>query len=427
MQSQNNNFINCDQIITDVSDLLWFEPRKMANKLVPYINNREDQLKYGVEYYFGMLPELHAYICGLIKRHKPKKILEVGVFHGASSVVYLQAIKTLNLDAKLYSVDIANDTPAASNVQRWAPHLIEKWNLHYGRDVSAYLDEIGGGIDFCILDTAHYMPGEVLNFLCVLPYLKDGAIVVIDDQIAQFRLISDFVREIGSESMISCKVLFDIVVAEKLTPNLSKNDIAEPPNIGSFTVSEKTRKNVNSLFSALLLPWRFMPSRQHLTDVYISLAKNYPSHVLEYFTNVTEQQINFHSDISNVNQRARVYWNTLMNDCRSENDKIAFYGGGQYCKKIIEEWLAKPMFPALIFDSACAAKTSFGEIPVYNSKELSMRTKSLTKIVITSSAFHVSIERSLTQQMSDMRIDIEIINPFKFPNFGSHWASSVIS
>ena len=425
MQSQNNNFINCDQIITDVSDLLWFEPRRMANKLVPYINNREDQLKYGVEYYFGMLPELHAYICGLIKRHKPKKILEVGVFHGASSVVYLQAIKILNLDAKLYSVDIANDTPAASNVQRWAPHLIEKWNLHYGRDVSAYLDEIGVGIDFCILDTAHYMPGEVLNFLCVLPYLKDGAIVVIDDQIAQFRLISDFVREIGSESMISCKVLFDTVVAEKLTPNLSENGIAEPPNIGSFTVSEKTRKNVNSLFSVLLLPWRFMPSRQHLTDVYISLAKNYPSHILEYFTQVTEQQINFHSDISNINDRASVYWNTLMNDFGSETENIAFYGGGQYCKKILEEWLAKPLFPSLIFDSACTTPTSIREISVYNPNEMPMLRKSITKIVITSSAHHATIEQSLSQLMNDMKMDTEIINPFKFPNFGSHQSPAV--
>ena len=126
MQSQNNNFINCEKIVTNVSDFLWFEPRELANKFVPYINNQEDQLKYGVEYYFGMIPELHAFICGLIRKHKPKKILEVGVFHGASSVVYLQAIKTLKLDAKLYSVDIAKDTlqpPKCSN-----GHLI--WLIH---------------------------------------------------------------------------------------------------------------------------------------------------------------------------------------------------------------------------------------------------------------------------------------------------------
>lgn len=185
-----------------------------------------------------MIPELHAFICGLIRKHKLKKILEVGVFHGASSVVYLQAIKTLKLNAKLYLVDIAKDTPAATKVQQWALHLVDPWTLHYGRNVSAYLDTIGDDIDFCILDTNHFMPGEVLNFLCVLPYLKDGAIVVLDDQILQFRLISDFVRNIGFESMISCKLLFDTVVADKLTPDRSGYGLTALPNIGSFTVKK---------------------------------------------------------------------------------------------------------------------------------------------------------------------------------------------
>lgn len=170
-----------------------------------------------------------------------------------------------------------------------------------------------------------------------------------------------------------------------------------------------------------------MPSRQNLIDVYHNLSKNYPKHVLDYFTQVTEQQINFHSDISNINDRASVYWNTLMNDFGSETENIAFYGGGQYCKKILEEWLAKPLFPSLIFDSACTTPTSIREISVYNPNEMPMLRKSITKIVITSSAHHATIEQSLSQLLNEMKMDTEIINPFKFPNFGSHQSPSVTS
>ena len=36
-------------------------------------------------------------------------------------------------------------------------------------------------IDFIIIDTVHFMPGEFLTFLTALPQLKDGCIVVLHD------------------------------------------------------------------------------------------------------------------------------------------------------------------------------------------------------------------------------------------------------
>lgn len=35
------------------------------------------------------------------------------------------------------------------------------------------------GVGFVILDTVHILPGEVLDFLTILPHLKDNAIVLI--------------------------------------------------------------------------------------------------------------------------------------------------------------------------------------------------------------------------------------------------------
>ena len=73
MKKPNQNYINCKPILTNVDDLLWFEPREIVNKLVPEILTVEDQAKYGVEYYFGMFPELHAFICGLIREKGHQK------------------------------------------------------------------------------------------------------------------------------------------------------------------------------------------------------------------------------------------------------------------------------------------------------------------------------------------------------------------
>ena len=424
MKNSCQKYINCKPILSEVSNLLWFEPREIANKLVPEILTLEDQATYGVEYYFGMFPELHAFICGLIREKRPSKILEVGVNQGGSSVVLLQAIESLELDANLYSVDIEPNLPAAENVEKWAPHLTDRWSLKYGKDVSAYLEDIGGNIDFCVLDTAHCMPGEVLNFLCILPYLKNGATVVIDDLLIPFKLISDFpleaagrarIKKSNAASMIACSVLFDCVVADKRLPNFSAMNNSEIPNISSFEVSEETRKHINDLFLALLLPWKGIPSRQALLDVQMSLAKNYPTHTLAYFMNVLDKQINFHSDIKNLDDRAKAYWCDLLKCLVIEEGAFAFYGGGNYCRKLIENWLPDCLLPVAIFDTSKTERFSIGPIQICNLNEIAQWTNSVSKIVITSPAHHEEISSMLETKFLREKICVEIVNPFESP------------
>ena len=43
------------------------------------------------------------------------------------------------------------------------------------------MDEIGGDIDFCLIDTLHTIPGGILDFLMVFPYLKNDAIIIFHD------------------------------------------------------------------------------------------------------------------------------------------------------------------------------------------------------------------------------------------------------
>ena len=126
------------------------------------------------------------FLNSLLLRLKPKKILEVGVAAGASSVIILNAIKN-NKNSRLYSIDFAKrwyrDEFYESGflVNKYYPKLSDKWKMYSGDYAFSFMEEIGGDIDFCLIDTTHAVPGEILDFLMVLPFLKEHAVVVFHD------------------------------------------------------------------------------------------------------------------------------------------------------------------------------------------------------------------------------------------------------
>ena len=61
------------------------------------------------------------------------------------------------------------------------PEFQKKWKLFTGNTTAAFIEEIGKDIDFAFIDSAHIMPGEVLNVIEILPFLKKNAIIAFDD------------------------------------------------------------------------------------------------------------------------------------------------------------------------------------------------------------------------------------------------------
>ena len=55
-----------------------------------------------------MSKKQYSFINGIIRKHRPKNCLEVGVAQGGSSVLILNAIKDIN-GAKLISLDLNNN------------------------------------------------------------------------------------------------------------------------------------------------------------------------------------------------------------------------------------------------------------------------------------------------------------------------------
>ena len=131
------------------------------------------------------------FLNGIIRKFRPKKCLEIGVAKGGSSVIILNAIKDVN-NSFLVSIDIKTNYYANQSlktgyvVNKYFPELaLNKWKLFTGKQPHIFLSKINLKFDFLFLDTVHMVPGELLNFIEVLPFLEENAIMV-EHQILAF-------------------------------------------------------------------------------------------------------------------------------------------------------------------------------------------------------------------------------------------------
>lgn len=181
---------------------------------------RLDPIYDTVAPYSEMKKNERYFLSGIIRAMKPKKILEVGVANGGGSAIILSAIRDID-GAELYSVDYTEnsykypDKPSGFLVDEKFPELKDKWRIFRGGDVSRYIEEIGGDIDFLMLDTVHTHPWETLNFLCVLPFMRNDSFTVLHD-------ISVFANP-DDRYALACRYLFgQLFLMRKLRPLLIK-------------------------------------------------------------------------------------------------------------------------------------------------------------------------------------------------------------
>lgn len=82
---------------------------------------------------------------------------------GGGSSIILNVISDIE-GAKLYSLDYLETISWKDNretgfaVEANFPHLMDKWQIYRGVDVSRYIEAVGGDIDLLVLDTAHVHP-----------------------------------------------------------------------------------------------------------------------------------------------------------------------------------------------------------------------------------------------------------------------------
>lgn len=248
---------------------------------------RLDPIYDTVAPYSEMSKNERYFLSGIIRAMRPKKILEVGVANGGGSAIILNAIRDID-GAELYSVDYTEnsyrypDKPSGFLVDEKFPELSDKWRIFRGGDVSRYIESVGGDIDLLMLDTVHTHPWETLNFLCVLPFMRNDSFTVLHD-------ISIFANP-DDRYALACRYLFASVVSdEKITPAPDDEDVRFA-NIGAFKVSEITRQYVSNLFESLIIPWNIQINDTDLDGISRIISRHYTPEQYKFFCDILEIQ-----------------------------------------------------------------------------------------------------------------------------------------
>lgn len=223
-----------------------------------------------------------AFLCGLIKKQRPEKLVEIGVAAGGTTTVILNCISMLGLNTKVFSGDLSLEL--YNDKSKKTGYLAEEYKksrgggqntnhiLFAGKYAAEYLETVGSEIDFLILDTVHRLPGELLDFLACFPFLKQGCVVVLHD-IALNHCG-------GNENSMATKVLLDLVAAEKM---IDIDVTSLDAGIGAFIINEDTAKYLGNVFSALTLTWAYKPKQEELALYRRFYQKYYTEELLAMF------------------------------------------------------------------------------------------------------------------------------------------------
>ena len=259
------------------------------------------------------------FVNGIIRQLKPKKILEIGIANGGGSSVILNAIQDMP-ETKLYSIDILlkhwiyKDKKIGFVVEEYFNYLIKNnWQIYLGGVVAKFIEEIGDGIDLCIIDAYHYLPGEMLDFLMVLPFLKENATIIIHDTLLGALGYAGY-YPYG----ISCMVLFTTLKGKKYT--IKKNIFNEIGNIGAVTLSSDFKSYMFDYFYSLTYPWHSPIDEDSLTYILNLFNKFYDKKYVDLFNEI----VNFYSkdgkytkNLQEINE-ILFYYQRLVNEYQNK-------------------------------------------------------------------------------------------------------------
>ena len=133
-------------------------------------------------------------------------------------------------------------------------HLANKWTLFKGNVAAKYLEEIGNGIDMVFIDSAHYEPGEILDALMILPFLREEAFIGFHD-IANQRSINAGRREWAPY------LAYNMLRVVRYLPS-GKGILSH--NIGFIKLEQNQRRFYSDYFRTLSGQWAYLPKQEHL-------------------------------------------------------------------------------------------------------------------------------------------------------------------
>lgn len=268
------------------------------------------------------------FVNGLIQYYQPENVLELGVSAGGGTICLLNALQNLPRGV-LYSIDNSVKYNWNSKVStgycaklKYSELLDKSWHLMLGQDPSAVMEKLDCKFDFCVIDTSHLHPTETLNFISVLPFLNDGAVVVLHDTTMYAHQV-----EYSYLRYFAPRFLFSAVCAEKYVPKVI-GWTGEIPNIAAFQVNSNTRKYCRNLFDELYLPWKIEVPDDAMTSMRTLVSKYYGDEMLACFDEAVKMNRSLLLDD---------YFGTMnfLKQYERMNPDTVFYGAGAEMRKLL--------------------------------------------------------------------------------------------
>ena len=235
------------------------------------------ELNHRIDGFAEMTTSERVFLTQLILQTKPRKILELGVSAGGSSALILNATQDMP-DTEFHSVEysatwwIGKNLPSGFLIENRFPDWRSRWQLHMPGTAAEHIRDIGGGIDFCLIDTVHLLPGEILDFLMVFPYLAPNATVVIHDTALQTI----------APLCYSNILLFQALRGERMMPDVTDRIGVAYPNIGAIRLAQE--QDIIDIFRLLTLPWQhYMPTEHDLTAIRVLFTEHYSAEMLALY------------------------------------------------------------------------------------------------------------------------------------------------
>lgn len=288
--------------------------------------------------YAGMSDFELSFLCGALKAFRPKKIVEIGVAAGGTTTVILNCLEKINTCCEIYSVDICEkcyiDTSQktgfiARNYLKQKTLNTIKHQFMLGETIASRIDEIGRGIDFVILDTMHALPGELLDFISLYPYLDKRAVIVFHD-VGQSQLGLGNIN--GAPYEYASLVTLSTIMGEKYMP-YDKDRIAGLSNIGAVRLNENTPDSIENLFLSLFVNWNYIPDKKSLEEYRKRIIKEYNACYYKMFEQAIE------CNMFSLYRRGKLCMN--LRNVKKELDeavkkavKIYIYGAGKISKEV---------------------------------------------------------------------------------------------
>ncbi len=333
--------------------------------------NKEIRKRFNKNYIFEMTNMESAFLCGLLEKKHPHKILEVGVAEGGTSALIMDYMENYLgiFDYELHSVDINAElytdnkrlTGYCVDIAYNDKLIIGKNHFKYfGYYLPEVIDKIGDGIDFIILDTVHQIPGEIFDALIVIPYLKNGGIICFHDLSIDHQICT------YGKGIVN-NVLFHILSGDKYM-NVNDYDyerLGDYPNIAAVEKTDETEKNIQDVFSALSLPWTYIPDEYQI-NLYIGKYKEkYNDCLVALFEkNVKLNKKSYYRNKQIIYEEMRFSHKLL-------NDGIYIYGVGKMGKKLCEILITKNInILGFVVSNGYKTKNSYNNYPILELKDV---------------------------------------------------------